>query len=192
MDANPLISEAYVLEQRRLHGQPQGYGGRGAKWADLVAWLRRHYQAEQLLDYGCGQGSLAAALSLRGIACAEYDPAIPGKDQAPEPADLVICTDVLEHIEPERLPAVLADLARLTRRALFVIVNLEPSNKTLSDGRNAHLIIRPATWWGRQLLQASDWFDAENTLREMPIPPRLLTTDKRRKYLLAVLERRAC
>lgn len=191
MDANPCISPEYVEEQRRLHAQPQGYGGRGAKWADLVAWLRRHYQAEQLLDYGCGQGSLAAALSLRGISnCAEYDPAIPHKAAPPEPADLVICTDVLEHIEPARLPAVLADLARVTRRALFAIVNLEPSNKWLSDGRNAHLIIKPADWWALELAGASDWTKAD--LPGLPVPPRLLSQDKRAKYFLAVLERRPC
>ena len=39
----------------------------------------------------------------------EYDPAIPGKDSLPEPADIVVCSDVLEHIEPNYLLNVLVD-----------------------------------------------------------------------------------
>lgn len=153
-----LISETYRSMQRLLHDQPRGYGGRGAKWAHVVVDLMQTYQASSVLDYGCGQGSLRRAIMHHpnhaappGVRFDEYDPAIAGKDHAPSFADLVICTDVLEHIEPERLDAVLTHVRSLARKAIFAVISLKDSNKTLADGRNAHLIIRPANWWKRRV-----------------------------------------
>jgi len=137
-----------------LHRSPRGYGGRGDKWAGVVLQLAMEYQVTSILDYGCGEGSLAKALRSQpvpGMRIDEYDPAIPGKDHPPEFADLVVCTDVLEHIEPDRLNSVLQHLRMLTRKALWVVISTKDSNKTLSDGRNAHLIIRPRTWWKKKL-----------------------------------------
>jgi hypothetical protein len=76
-----------------------------------------------------------------------YDPGIPADSALPAPADLVVCTDVLEHIEPEHLDAVLAHIFRLAQRAVFLQIALFPAKKTLPDGRNAHLIVQPANWW---------------------------------------------
>lgn len=152
-----LISREYVIAQRTLHASPRGYGGKGDAWAEAVCELMRHYQATSVLDYGCGQGALVKALRLKdikGARFAEYDPAIPGKDSPPVFADLVVCTDVLEHIEPDRLDAVLAHLKLLARRAVFAVIALRPANKTLIDGRNAHLIIETAEWWTGRLESA--------------------------------------
>lgn len=149
-----LISPKYAVMQRILHGQPRGYGGRGDKWADVVVALIAEYAATSVCDYGCGEGSLKRAVMSEprpGLRFDEYDPAIPGKDGMPGFADLVVCTDVLEHIEPDRLDAVLAHLKLLARKAIFVVISLKDSNKVLADGRNAHLIIRPSTWWKKRL-----------------------------------------
>lgn len=145
-----LISPTYTALQRELHARPNGYGGKGDKWAPAVARLAEDLGCSSILDYGCGQGSLVKAL--RPLAPAvirldEYDPAIPGKDGRPSFADLVVCTDVLEHIEPDRLTRVLAHLQMLARKAVFVVIATRPSNKTMTDGRNAHLIIEDDDWW---------------------------------------------
>lgn len=151
-----LISPGYLTEQRTLHASPRGYGGRGDKWAGVVLQLAVAYHAESILDYGCGQGSLAKALRLYPTFAPirEYDPAIPGKDALPEPADLVVCTDVLEHIEHDRLPSVLEHLKSLARKAIWAVISTKTSNKKLSDGRNAHIIVRPAKWWKNRLIEA--------------------------------------
>lgn len=60
---------------------------------------------------------------------------------------MVACIDVLEHIEPDCLEAVLDDLRRLTEGVLFASVHTGPAFKTLSDGRNAHLTQQSAGWW---------------------------------------------
>ena len=76
-----------------------------------------------------------------------YDPAIPKWSEVPDPHEMVACIDVLEHIEPEFLDDVLDDLKRLTIRLGFFSIHTGPAVKTLSDGRNAHLIQEPPKWW---------------------------------------------
>ena len=147
MTPENLISEAYRREQRWLHGRPKGYGGRGDKWAQAVVGLAARFEAASILDYGSGQGTLGRAVRQAGLSVVDYDPAWPGAEALPAPADLVVCTDVLEHIEPDRLDAVLAHLRVLTRRALFAVVATRPASKQLSDGRNAHLVLQDAAWW---------------------------------------------
>lgn len=152
-----LISTKYTEMQRELHAAPRGYGGRGDKWAGVVLQLALEYQATSILDYGCGQGTLAKALRSTPfgvIRVSEYDPAIPGKSVLPDFADLVVCTDVLEHIEPDRLDTVLQHLRMLSRKALWVVISTKHSNKTLPNGMNAHLIIKPARWWKARLRMA--------------------------------------
>jgi 2-polyprenyl-3-methyl-5-hydroxy-6-metoxy-1,4-benzoquinol methylase len=145
------ITPAYLEEQKRLHADPRGYGGKGSKWAGQVAAIAFGCGAASILDYGCGQGSLMRALMAERIdrrwRLAEYDPAIPGKDGEPMFADLVVCTDVLEHVEEQCLPHVLEDLAHLTRRQLFVVISTVETSKTLSDGRQAHITLHPRAWW---------------------------------------------
>ncbi len=61
---------------------------------------------------------------------------------------------MLEHVEPDKLDAVLAHLKLLARHAVFVVVALIPTAKILADGRNAHLIVRPANWWRKKFTEA--------------------------------------
>jgi hypothetical protein len=157
-----LISPAYLELQRQLHAAPRGYGAKGAKWRDVVEMIVMATQSSSVLDYGCGQGSLALALRAKlppVIRVDEYDPAIAGKNGPPSFADLVVCTDVLEHIEPERLDAVLEHLRLLARKAVFVVIATRPASKTLADGRNAHLIIEDGDWWAARVQAAGFTID---------------------------------
>jgi hypothetical protein len=152
-----LLSEEYREQNRLLHDSNDGYGRSGSQWSPLI--LKTIEDAggyASILDYGCGKSTLAQALAEKGIVIAEYDPAIPGKDAPPEPAELVIAGDVLEHVEPECLDAVLAELKRLAQRKLIVVIDTKPAGKTLPDGRNAHLIIEDAKWWGARLSKDFD------------------------------------
>lgn len=144
-----LISDEYLVQQRMLHLLPQGYGGKGSRWADVVVALAQSTASYSVLDYGCGRGSLRARLLTVApwLDVREYDPAIAGKDAVPHFADLVVCTDVLEHVEPDKIGNVLHHLRALARKAVLVVVCLRPANKILPDGRNAHLLLRSAAWW---------------------------------------------
>jgi hypothetical protein len=144
------ISEEYRELNRQLHETNEHYGVSSAKWVDQVKGLIATNNITSFLDYGCGKALLLDAIKREfgdRVRCQGYDPAIERFAASPEPADLVACTDVLEHIEPEYLDAVLDDLARLTRRAAFLVVATRPAKKILPDGRNAHLIQEPYSWW---------------------------------------------
>lgn len=149
------ISPDYAALNAELHQRAPEYGTGAWRKGEHVLELVMHEEYKTVLDYGCGKGALAA--DLRGVVdVAEYDPAIEGKDAEPQPADLVCCFDVLEHVEPERLTKTLIDLRRVTRGELFATISLIPSSQTLADGRNAHLIVRPQEWW-REQFSPNDW-----------------------------------
>jgi 2-polyprenyl-3-methyl-5-hydroxy-6-metoxy-1,4-benzoquinol methylase len=168
-----LISPGYLKMQRLLHDAPRGYGGRGDKWAGIVLQIAMAYHARSILDYGSGEGSLAKALRaspyLGDIQIAEYDPAMPGVDQLPAPADFVNVTDVLEHIEKDRLAAVLEHIRSLAHKVVFAVISTKKTNKVLADGRNAHLIIKPDAWWKQRLRQAGfDVHPPPSVVRQIP------------------------
>lgn len=140
-----LISPEYAALNRGLHDSSFKYGAGAWRKADVVAEIVRKRRYASILDYGCGKGSLKRALPDLDIR--EYDPCIEGKDGRPERADLVVCLDVLEHIEPHFLDAVLSDIAQLAKVELFCTIATHPSKDILADGRNAHLIIEDARWW---------------------------------------------
>lgn len=143
-----LISEEYRALNIKLHETSLAYGVGGSKHADLVKTIAEKLKTTSILDYGCGKGMLAKELP---FPIWEYDPAIPGKDSQPRPADVVVCTDVLEHVEIEKILRVLDDLHRCTRVALFAVIHTGASGKTLEDGRNSHILQRDAGWWRRQI-----------------------------------------
>jgi FkbM family methyltransferase len=140
-----LISPDYAQLNAQLHQSRPDYGVSGQQWAGKVASLAQQVGAADILDYGCGKQTLAAALP--GLTVRGYDPAIAGLDQPPAPADMVVCTDVLEHVEPDCIDSVLDDLCRVTNKLAFVTVATRPAVKTLADGRNAHLTVQPLEWW---------------------------------------------
>jgi hypothetical protein len=144
------ITQAYAEQNRMLHENHANYGMGGWRHAEKIIELRDDTEGQTVLDYGCGKGNLAVALG-KPEWLREYDPAISGKDARPEMADIVVCTDVLEHIEPELLDNVLLDLVRVTAKAAFLVIATRPSTRTLSDGTNAHKIIQGAEWWREKL-----------------------------------------
>lgn len=148
-----LITDPYRELNRRLHAGGK-FGRNGDKWAAEVAAIAAREQLHDLLDYGCGQGALCRALRdlAPGLALREYDPAIAGKEQPPAPAEFVVCTDVIEHVEPDCLASVLDDLQRVSRKWLFAVVSTRPAKKLLEDGRNAHLIVQPESFWRPQFV----------------------------------------
>lgn len=152
--ALPLtISQDYAAANKALHESNQAYGGYGDRYAPLIQKLLGKGRYKSVLDYGCGKGALAAALD---FPIWEYDPCVPGKEAAPRPAEFVVCTDVLEHIEPDLLPATLEDLKRVTLDTGFFAIHTGPATKTLPDGRNAHLIQQNKDWWKAELTKYFD------------------------------------
>lgn len=143
-----LISPEYRELNERLHKENPEYGVHGGRHAALVLKLFQTIRARSILDYGAGKGYMAKELP---FPIWEYDPAVPGKDESPRPAELLVSTDVLEHIEPDRLPFVLDDMRQRMRRIGYFVIHLGPSKKHYADGRNTHLIQKDAAWWRETL-----------------------------------------
>jgi len=51
---------------------------------------------------------------------------------------------------------VLIDLSRIVIKYGFFSIHTGPAGKTLSDGRNAHLIQEPTSWWLPKLCEFFD------------------------------------
>jgi len=170
-----VISRKYRQQNEMLHAMNAGYGAGGHKWASRIVSILNRIEGETILDYGCGKGTLAKAIG--NAIVTEYDPAIEGKTEA-FPRDLVVCTDVLEHIEPALLDNVLEHLASVTLKRLFFNIATCPAKKSLPDGRNAHLLVRPGFWWKDKLgkyftievwEEDGTWITGEaRPIREMP------------------------
>lgn len=120
-------------------------------FADSVRAMCRCFSAKTLLDYGSGRGDQYDNHHLDlewGVHVTCYDPAVAALRKRPEGKfDGVICIDVLEHIEEKDLPAVLSDLVGYAEKFLFLTICTRPAKKSLPDGRNCHLTIKPREWW---------------------------------------------
>lgn len=162
-----LISDEYRRLNAELHQRHGGYGSKGKSWAPRVLYYIKQWGITSVLDYGCGKGSLRAALEpTLSIPIREYDPAIAGKDQPPEHADLVICTDVLEHVEPECIDAVIAHLVELGDKAVLVAVACRRGKRVLEDGRPDHLTVEPPKWWAKRFAKFGKWAPIECLRRD--------------------------
>lgn len=146
--APETYSKEYVELNKKLHETNSSYGISGSKRTEEVLQISKQLKTTDILDYGCGKGTLAKSLP---FPIKEYDPAIPGKDKIPFAADIVVCTDVLEHIEPDYLTNVLGDLARCTRKKGYFVIHTGAAIKNLPDGRNAHLIQKNRAWWWKEI-----------------------------------------
>lgn len=146
----PLITDEYRSLNKELHSTNEFYGMSGKKHTQAIINMAAGIGSQDVLDYGCGKSTLAKNLP---FAIKQYDPAVTKYSELPEPADIVVCTDVLEHIEPECLDDVLTNLAALTKKGCYLTASTRLAQKKLSDGRNAHLIVENGNWWLAKLMQ---------------------------------------
>lgn len=142
-------TDTYKQLQEELHQNPH-YGTSGAKYVEYVMRIADSMKTHDILDYGAGKGTLQKGIP---YPIQQYDPFIPEFTAVPRPARLVVCTDVMEHIEPSCLDDVLTDIASFTGQLIFFQIATGPAQKFLSDGRNAHLIQQPLRWWLPKLME---------------------------------------
>jgi hypothetical protein len=151
-----LISPEYQKQQQAMHDSKKiNYGTVGEQYGEAVGQMIDLMEIDTVLDYGAGRNlSLQKTLKpAREFRYQAYDPGVPELAEDPDPAELVVSIDVMEHVEPECLEDVLDHLERLTEKVLFATVHTGPAGKLLPDGRNAHLIQKPPEWWLPKLLE---------------------------------------
>lgn len=116
-----------------------------------------------LLDFGCGTGRAVKAFRERGIQAAGIDIAPNAlEEDVPRLVGLLwdlpdvwahwgFCTDVMEHIPPEKVDAVLSGIARRTWNGAYFAIDSVPDRMGLIIGQPLHLTVRPPEWWAEQL-----------------------------------------
>jgi FkbM family methyltransferase len=128
----------------------------------IKRWIERT-GARTILDYGAGKGmqyrphkivvdgkhvadGIAEYWDVDEVRC--FDPGYAPHSALPEGKfDGVICTDVLEHCPEEDLPWILDEIFRYAKGFVYLNVACYPARKTLPNGENAHITVRPPQWW---------------------------------------------
>jgi FkbM family methyltransferase len=146
------------------------------QFVDAVKQLVSRTDAKRILDYGSGKGeqyrprpivsdgkviaeSVAEYWDVDEVRC--YDPGYaPFRELPSDTFDGVVCTDVLEHCPEEDLEWIVSELFRFATRFVFATVACWPARKTLPDGQNAHVTIRPAEWWRERFAAAGARYPA--------------------------------
>lgn len=148
------ISEKYrELCQYHHKNAKMEWGVSGGKWLNAVKQLAEKTDSNTILDYGAGKEVLSDKLRDAGYNVAAYDPAIKHINQKPEGQfDIVVCTDVLEHIEEKYIDNVLNEMQSYMKKAGFFTICLKIAKRHwLKDGRNAHILLKSRDWWMEKL-----------------------------------------
>lgn len=163
-----MTQDNYIEESKKLHQTSKGYGSAKAYQessfyksrlgiAEAIEHInsRNKFKIDSVLDYGTGKGGLVTSLSQTlgpKINIQGYDPSMPQFATKPnQKFKLITCIDVLEHIDRNSITQILNDIKSLNQGIFFYVIDLIPAQKSLSDGRNAHIMLAPPDWWSQQL-----------------------------------------
>jgi 2-polyprenyl-3-methyl-5-hydroxy-6-metoxy-1,4-benzoquinol methylase len=145
-----LITEEYKRLNQELHATRLDYGCKSSRHATAVINLVQRVEGSTVLDYGCGKGDLVKYLNNHtAYSVTGYDPGHPRYSETQvAPVDVVVCTDVLEHIEPTLVDNVLRDLDINSRKAMYLhVATRYDKSKLLPDGTNPHKVVEQTSWW---------------------------------------------
>ena len=149
-----------LVEQYEIYHQKRDTRDCEIKWhhIDMIYALNKKLKLNSVLDYGCGHGKQwterAFHKKMKIPEYALYDIAYPDWTEMPEGKyDLVISTDVLEHIpEGELLDEALNNIFSKANKAVFLKVGTTPAIKVLANGQNAHCTLKSKEEW-RSILE---------------------------------------
>lgn len=116
---------------------------------------------DAVIDFGCGTGRAALKMKEAGLDVLLLDFADNCRDVAATELPFAIadlrypivhqaafgyCTDVMEHIEPEHVEAVIQNVMACVDRCFFQI-SLVPDAMGTLIGQQLHLSVHPMSWW---------------------------------------------
>ena len=131
------------------------------KWVIKIQQIIKNNQVNSIIDFGCGKGLLYKnPVKINGIKYQNildfwkisqiqlYDPAVPEFASYPnKKADMIICTDVLEHIPEHDVNRLIDDISKLANKIIFFVISTRPASKFFEDGTNVHICLRTKEEW---------------------------------------------
>jgi hypothetical protein len=157
-------SKEYLKELELLHNKKSF--GIAANIPDIVKQLIENNEITSVLDFGAGKGLTSQALkSTYDVNVFTYDP-VTFPIKLPDKVDLIYSSDVLEHIESTLIDETIQDLSNRAQLYQYHLIACHPAKKSLSDGRNAHLIIEKPEWWKEKLSNIEGWNIIYEEVRE--------------------------
>ncbi len=145
-----MNKEYIASEYRRMHDKKYFSGTSLTPHINEIKALIKEYDCKSILDYGCGKATCHKDNKLGNVTL--YDPYYGPYSKEPQGAfDMVICTDVLEHVPENEVGKVLADLINFADKVLFLAISTVPAKKVFANGENIHVTIRPKQWWESML-----------------------------------------
>lgn len=143
------ISKDYVEQLKVLHDGKTF--GTAARLPEDFVKIVEEKGVKSILDFGCGKGNTTIAMQEKwpDMKIYSYDPVTAPID-LPEQVDMVYSSDVLEHVEPNEIDETLDNLFSISNHQYHYIA-CHLAKKTLTDGRNAHLIVEPSAWWEEKM-----------------------------------------
>ena len=154
-----------VDQYKEMHKDENLYAGSSTQiHKNYIAQFLKEFNCQSILDYGCGKGIQYFKEKLHeshfnNVMPSLYDPAVEQFSIMPAGSfDAVISTDVLEHIEEQDLPQVIAEIYSKADKFVYLGISNEPASSILPDGRNAHVTQKSLDWWIEQTLPFADKF----------------------------------
>lgn len=165
-----VISDEYqnLLMQEHKEANEQ-WGTTAQRMIPRIMSFVKRTPHKTILDYGAAHGGFRKNLRDSEYTVIDYEPGRKDACAPPEPCEFVICVDVLEHVEPDCIDAVLDDLQRVVLDKAYFQVATRPAIKILKDGRNAHLIIEPYDWWHPKILERFNVLERHVTPRQFEV-----------------------
>lgn len=154
----------HLAEYRKMaEAGSQFHGTSILQHRDSIRKLARQVDARSLLDWGAGRGDAYSSphklhhqLGISRKDVWLYDPSFAKHDRKPTGKyDLVLCSDVLEHVPEPDVDAFVATLFSHAKKAVWASVCTRPAKKFFSDGvTNLHCTLREFSWW-REKMEAA-------------------------------------
>jgi hypothetical protein len=142
----------HIDQYRKVHRSNPNYGRSSEKLVGSIRPLVEMVKPKSILDYGCGNSRMLEALGCgKEVELCRYDPAIPKYAmQKYREYDLVICTDVMEHIPADEVLPTIFKIRKLSENVVFSISTVK-AHQILPNGENAHCTVHPQEWWLKQI-----------------------------------------
>jgi hypothetical protein len=163
-------------QYKELHENSTGYDTGGNYFAPTILELADRHGCKSILDFGCGKGGLMRRLTRdrSDLTVWGYDPFSPNEQITEMPTrdfDMVVSTDMLEHVEEDDVPCVLGQMALMRSKVMLLVVSNRWAHQFLPDGNNAHATVKPLEWWQVKIAECTK-------AREVNV----LRYDKRNKF----------